>query len=132
MGVLRVRVHAVRPRKATASAFRFRGVPARIPSLLRTFKEEQFVEIEDFVPADLFELAKHEIITMFQQRGHRRELHIESTGNTPRYYSNLDRNILAEHSTVIPAVFRCTTLLGRLSEIAGQDVLPVPYQPEEF
>jgi hypothetical protein len=105
---------------------------ARVPELMAAFKSDGYVEIADFVPTDVLAQVQDELRGMFAEQGRRRELHIASTGNTPRYYSNLDRDALDEGSEVVPAVFRCRTLFARLSEIAGQDVVPVPYRPEEY
>jgi hypothetical protein len=105
---------------------------ARVPELAASFQAEQFVEIDDFVPQDLFEQARRELLELYTHSAHRRDLVIPSTANTPRRYNNLDRNTLAKGSSVVPAVFNCPTLLARLTEIAGTDVIPVPWAPEEF
>jgi hypothetical protein len=104
----------------------------RVPELAARYASDQFVEIEDFIPRDVFDLARNELLHLYEGASHRRDLVIPSTGNTPRRYSNVDRDTLAEASTVVPAIFQCTTLLARLSEITGTDVLPVPWAPEEY
>src|SRR3954452_22697732 len=86
----------------------------RVAELAARFEREHFVEIESFVPDDLFDLARRELLDLHEHSAHRRDLVIPSTANTPRRYSNLDRDTLAGGSTVIPAVFRSTTLLARL------------------
>lgn len=103
-----------------------------VPALAERFKEDDYVELESFLPPALAHRAEQELADLYDTRSRRRDILVPSTGNTPRNFSNLDRDVLLAGSSVIPAVFDCPALLKRLSEIAGQEVLPVPYVPEEY
>jgi hypothetical protein len=105
---------------------------AMIPELRRAYQEHDYAEITSFMPGDVWRTALYELEELFETQARRRDLIIKQSGNTPRKYSNLDRDSLAEGSNVIPAVFRAPGLYTLLGDIVGEKVLPVPYLPEEY
>lgn len=111
----------------SATAFR-----ARVPALVSAFQTHGYVALGDFAPPSLHGTVLRDIKDLFESAGQRRDVHIASTGHTPRFYTHLDRDTIARENSVIPAIFRSPSLLELLREIAGQDVLPAPYLPEEF
>jgi hypothetical protein len=105
---------------------------SRIAGLQRMYQEHDYAEISPFMPTEVWRTALHELEELFESQARRRDLIIKQSGNTPRKYSNLDRDTLANGSSVVPAVFRSPALYSLLEEIVGEKVLPVPYLPEEF
>jgi hypothetical protein len=65
-------------------------------------------------------------------RGVRRDLRLAVTGGSRRRYRLATRDLLAAHSPVFARTYRSPELLARVAAAAGEPVVPVPYQPEEF
>lgn len=107
-------------------------VRAGLPSWQASYRESDFVELAPFMPRDIWETALRELEDIFDKQAKRRDLIIKQSGNTPRKYSNIDRDALAQGSTVVPEIFRSPALYRLLEDIVGEKVLPVPYLPEEF
>ena len=103
-----------------------------LPQLRARYAAEDFVEIGSFMPEHVFQTALSELEALFASQANRRDLIIKQSGNTPRKYSNLDRDALTANSSVIPAIFRSSALYELLEDIVGERVLPVPYKPEEY
>ncbi|MFE5039283.1 hypothetical protein [Streptomyces sp. NPDC056683] len=103
-----------------------------VPTLTKEWQENDFVEISDFLPEDLLLRTREELERLYGARSLRRDILVPSTGNTPRFFSNIDRDTLLASTSVIPTVFNSPALRARLSEITGLEVVPVPYVPEEF
>lgn len=104
----------------------------QIAGLQRNYELHDFAEITHFMPEPLFSRALDELNTLFETMGKRRDLVVKQSGNTPRKYTNLDRDTLASGSSVIPLIFRSQSVYDYLSEITRKEMLPVPYVPEEF
>jgi hypothetical protein len=96
------------------------------------YEAEDYVELPTFAPEGLQTQALAELEALFAAQACRRDLLMAATGNTPRRYSNLDRDTLAGGSTIIPAVYLNPGLIELLQDITGEDVNAVPYVPEEF
>jgi len=105
---------------------------AILPGLRRSYSETDFVEIPAFLPDVLFDMARVELEEVFDRNARRRDLTIAQSGNTPRKYSNVDREALIAGSRLVPAVFRSPALYSFLEQIVGEHVHPIPYLPEEF
>jgi hypothetical protein len=108
------------------------SIRAQLPDLRQSYLEHDFAEIENFMPDELHQRALAELENLFATQARRRDLIIEQSGNTPRKYSNLDREALEAGSSVVPAVFRAPGLHEYLESIVDEKIHPVPYKPEEF
>lgn len=118
-----------------ANGTRVTAVPllcADFPALRRTFAERDAVllgaALEPRLHAALADAARRTL----DRAGVRRDLAIASTGGTRRRYRIASRDALALHGPGIAAAYRSSELLALVSEIAGEPVVPVPYEPEEF
>ncbi|MGH3165135.1 MAG: HalD/BesD family halogenase [Trebonia sp.] len=107
-------------------------IQGQIPELQRSYKESDFAEIPGFMPRDVQDAARSELDELFRTAAKRRDLIIQQSGNTPRKYDNLDRDVLNKHSEVIPFVFRSPALYEFVENVVGEAVYPIPYIPEEF
>lgn len=110
----------------------FAGFAAELPDLRDRYKSENYLELDPFVPADLQTAALTELEELFAENARRRDLIVAQSGNTPRRYSNIDRDSINERGTVIPAIYRAPALYTLLEDLVGEPVLPVPYLPEEY
>jgi len=82
------------------------------------------------------DIAKHamadEVLQLLEHQGVRRDLRFKETGNTPRKMRNIRRDEIARLSRVVPALYNSEVIRQPLSVVAGDDVLPCPYEPEQF
>jgi hypothetical protein len=108
------------------------GISALVPAMRQSYLTDDYAEIDQFMPDHVFDLALRELTAVFARDAHRRDLIIRQSGNTPRRYSNVDRDSLSASCTVVPEVFRSPALYRLLTEIVGEKVLPIPYLPEEY
>lgn len=69
---------------------------------------------------------------LLKTKARRRDLTIKESGNTPRAYASVGRDEIARGSKIIPAIFHNEALRDFLSQIVGETLEKVPYQPEEF
>ncbi|GIJ79305.1 hypothetical protein [Micromonospora phaseoli] len=91
-----------------------------------------FAKLSFIVPEELKAAVAKEVLELVGGAGVRRDLRFAATGNTLRRMRNVRRDEVVRHSTVIPAVYSSETLLALLSEVAGEAVLPCPYEPEQY
>jgi hypothetical protein len=110
---------------------RSRRMQDLIPDLRAAYTDSDFAEITSFMPLGIWETALAELESLFLNRSRRRDLVVAQSGNTPRKYTNLDRDVLLA-SEVVPAVFQSKALYEYLEAIVGETVYPIPYVPEEF
>ena len=100
--------------------------------LAREFEQNHVVPITDLLPKELKDDFHEEAAKLLEGDAKRRDLTIESTGGTPRHYQSVGRDVIIEQGTIIPAVFTSPEVRSFLSEIAGETLFPVPYEPEEY
>ncbi|SCL18089.1 HalD/BesD family halogenase [Micromonospora inyonensis] len=110
----------------------FAGFAGQLSDLRDRYKTEHYIEIDPFVPEDLQAAAHTELEALFAANARRRDLIVAQSGNTPRRYSNIDRDAIHQDGGIIPAIYRAPALYELLESIVGERVLPVPYTPEEY
>ena len=62
----------------------------------------------------------------------RRDLLIESTGNTPRYLSNVTRDDIESYGKYIPIAYKSKYLLSLIRNIVKEDVIPTPWKWDNY
>jgi hypothetical protein len=82
------------------------------------------------------DIAKHavsdEVLQLLEHQGVRRDIRFKETGNTLRKMRNVRRDQIARLGRVVPALYDSEGIRQLLSVVAGDDVLPCPYEPEQF
>ena len=117
----------------TAIADHLSSQPQQFKAMLaEQFAKSDVVAIRDLLPQRLKDAFHEEATRLLDTDARRRDLNIESTGGTPRHYQSVGRDVIKEHGMVIPAVFASPEIRAFLSEIAGEELHPVPYEPEEY
>ncbi|GIJ27291.1 hypothetical protein Vqi01_24530 [Micromonospora qiuiae] len=91
-----------------------------------------FARLSFIVPEQLKAVVAKEVLNLVGGAGVRRDLRFAATGNTPRRMRNVRRDEVAQGSSVIPAVYESELLRELLTEVAGEPVLPCPYEPEQY
>jgi len=96
------------------------------------YAEAGYVEIDRFAPPEIQAAVDREVRELVQSAAVRRDLVVPSTGNTPRRYSNVNRDEILRAGRLIPAVYWSASVRSLLCAITGQYLTPVPYAPEEY
>lgn len=91
----------------------------------RTFVGEKYVRFPSFFRPHGFALLRQEAERL-RRLALRRDLKMEGSGGTPRHMSTLGGHVVAEYSSLVPALYNDPDLLTFLSGVAGEPVLVVP------
>lgn len=105
---------------------------AKIDRWALDFSENQVAILDEILPHEFQKSLIEEARFLLENEAERRELIVKESGGTPRSYKSVGRDSIAEHGSYIPAVFYSNKFRAFLSKIAGQEVHPVPYDPEAF
>ncbi|MEH2229903.1 MAG: hypothetical protein V7K71_09685 [Nostoc sp.] len=85
-----------------------------------------YVKLPLFFNDDSFVILKAEVLRIFEQHSRRRDFNMKHEQNTPRHLSTVSGVVVAEHSQLIPALYRDSQLIEFLCGIAGTPVHLVP------
>ncbi|MEH2206186.1 MAG: hypothetical protein V7K53_19255 [Nostoc sp.] len=85
-----------------------------------------YVKLPLFFNDDSFAILKAEVLRIFEQHSRRRDFNMKHEQNTPRHLSTVSGVVVAEHSQLIPALYRDSQLIEFLCGIAGTPVHLVP------
>ncbi|MDA0642170.1 HalD/BesD family halogenase [Nonomuraea ferruginea] len=111
---------------------RHAGLSGEVAAARREFAERGFAMVSFLAPASVKQAVADDVLSLIEESGVRRDLRFKETGGTPRRMRNVTRSEIAEHSALIPAVYRSEALVGLLAEIVGEPVLACPYEPEQY
>ena len=103
-----------------------------VDMLAAEFSETHVVSISSLLPDNLKAAFHEEAEHLLESDAKRRDLTIESTGGTPRHYHSVGRDAIKEQGQIIPALFTSPEVRSFLSKVAGEELFPVPYEPEEY
>lgn len=107
--------------------------PNQLKNILTSeFRDSDLTILEELLPVDLKDSLHREANELLEASARRRDLVLEATGGTPRAYASVDRDTIYEDGNVIKSVFESEAVRQYLSEIAGEPLHKVPYQPEEY
>lgn len=107
--------------------------PNQLKKLLsQEFRDSNIAVIEELLPLDLREALHREANELLEASARRRDMLLEVTGGTPRAYASVDRDTIFKGGNIIRTIFESETVRQYLSEIAGEPLHKVPYQPEEY
>jgi hypothetical protein len=123
----------VRRTMLAVSSLLFESIPAeRIAELRSAFRRDDYVEIPEIVPRPVAEQVAEELAALLDRFARRYDVTVSVTGNSPRRYAAIGRDTIAEHGTLIARIYRSDRLLHVIGQIAGEEIVRVPYVPEEF
>jgi hypothetical protein len=103
-----------------------------IAELRERFGRDGFVDLTAAIPGDVRERIGREVTAALDAHAERRDVCIAATGATPRKYRVVGRDTLAATCPASASFYRSEPLLALLSGVAGEAVVPVPYEPEEL
>ena len=96
------------------------------------YQETDMVVFENFGSKKLFDCIHREASHLLHVEGERRDLNMKQTGDTPRKYISVGRDIIHRHNGLIPKLFESSELRNLFSQITNSDVHPVDYTPEQY
>lgn len=103
-----------------------------IAELRARFARDGFADLTATIPGDVRERIGGEVTAALDAHAERRDVCIGATGSSPRKYRIVGRDTLAVTCPASASFYRSAPLLALLSEVAGEAVVPVPYEPEEL
>ncbi|MEU1332933.1 ArpA protein [Streptomyces sp. NPDC005865] len=98
----------------------------------RDFLQRGFTTLPFLAPDEVKSAVADESESLVETHGVRRGMSFKETGHTPRQMRNVRHREISEHGTVIPEVYAAPDLLAALTRVAGEPVLPCPYEPERY
>lgn len=104
----------------------------RVFSLRNEFSRNGFIKLRDIVDDALRQQVTCEVKGLIDRQIERRDLHLATTNNTPRYMSVVRSEFIAENSKLIGALSKCEILLDTLSLIAGTRIVASVSKDEEY
>lgn len=97
-----------------------------------SFQRDGYLKITNLIDNRVKAIVMQEVIFLIEKYAKRRDVLIESTGNTPRYLSNVPKETIAKHGKVIPAVYRSNYIMRLIEKIVKEDIIPVPWHWDEY
>lgn len=96
------------------------------------FYETGFSLVSYILPDSVKEKLAGEIRLLLHESSRRRDLTFRETSNTPRYMWNVAAEDIRRHNGVAVSVYESAAFRGALGKVAGEPVLPCPYEPEHY
>ncbi|MBX7146321.1 MAG: hypothetical protein K1X44_03320 [Alphaproteobacteria bacterium] len=108
------------------------SVPETTYHYYNNFKKYGVVSIRSFIPQNIYDQIAQECMDSLKNYSIRRDLTENETGDSPRHMFNVRRNDILKNSPTIDTIYQNHLFLNLLSKIAGEQVIPCPYLPEQF
>jgi len=96
------------------------------------FERDGYLKITDLVDSRITQAVQDEVTWLLENHSKRRDMHMESTGNTPRYLSNVTQEDIEKFGQAIPQIYHSPQLMGLIEKIVGEAVIPVPWKWDKF
>lgn len=96
------------------------------------FHRDGFIKLREVVTDEVRSAVRQEVLRLLDLHAERRDLLLETTGNTPRFMSVVRSEFVAKNSDFINSLYRSEPLISLLSAIAGEPLFPCPSEDEEF
>ena len=110
----------------------FAGIHAKLEGWSGEFSKLGFVRMDDFIPEMLRYVLELEVLHCLREVAKRRDIQVSSTGNSPRKYMSCSRDDIFSIARILPAFYEDPALYKALERIAGEDVIKIPFEPEEI
>ncbi|MDQ1020043.1 HalD/BesD family halogenase [Streptomyces afghaniensis] len=105
---------------------------AALRELSQSFRRNGYVKLSNFVSKDLFQTITKECHRLLDLHQQRIDIHLKETSNSPRFMSTVSQKAIETDSELVRAVYNSEAMMGTLSRIAGQPVLPCPWDEEKY
>jgi len=74
-------------------------------SLTQTFRREGFINIPQVMPQEFREAMREEALRLLADHAERRDLRLETTGNTPRKMRVVHSEFIADNSELVRGIY---------------------------
>merc|ERR1711907_842877 len=98
----------------------------------QAFIRDGYLKVTGLLPDSLKRRVESEAFQLLHAHAKRRDLRIPVTGNTPRFMSNVRQQDIAAFGSVIPAIYHSDALIQWLGSMAGEQIIPNPWEYEKF
>lgn len=88
-------------------------------------------KVNEFIPEALTRQLRDEVFTLVDQHAVRRDMLIETTGNSPRYMRTVPQRFIESEGLVVPTIYGSDAVKGYLGAIA-RDTLKPCIKDEEY
>jgi hypothetical protein len=96
------------------------------------FARDGYLKLTNLIDDRVKTVVMQEVRELLSKHAKRRDMLIESTGNTPRHLSNVPKEVIAKHGVAIPTVYRSNYIVRLIEKIVREDIIPVPWHWDEF
>jgi hypothetical protein len=100
--------------------------------LSQHFRREGYVKIPNVVSPEVKQLVDDEVRRLLDLHARRIDIRLKETGNTPRKMSTVSQQAIARDSQLIPELYNSPAMMGFLSRLAREPVVPCPWDEEQF
>lgn len=96
------------------------------------FARDGYLKINHLVHPSIVEKIAEDVNFLVSNFAKRRDLLIESTGNSPRYLSNVPRDMIEEKGCFIPDAYKSNYLSSLIQAVVGEEVIPTPWRWDNY
>jgi hypothetical protein len=96
------------------------------------FARDGYLKINHLIDADLKSLISKDVNDLLKNFSKRRDFLIKSTGNTPRYLSNVTQEAIEKNGQVVPVVYQSRYLMRLIEHIVDEEVIPTPWKWDNY
>ncbi|MFI0772719.1 ArpA protein [Streptomyces sp. NPDC021218] len=98
----------------------------------QSFRRDGYVKVRNLVPPEVFDAASSEVYRLIDLHAKRIDLKMKETSDSPRYMSTVSAQAIMDDGEIIPAIYDSPSLRSLLSRLAGESVLPCPWDGERY
>jgi L-lysine 4-chlorinase len=96
------------------------------------FARDGFIKVRNIVSDEIRDAVRDEVLRLLGDHAERRDLYLETTGNTPRFMSVVKSEIITAESELIDAIYNSECLLDVLAGLTGEKLYACPSKDEEL
>ncbi|MGE8060431.1 HalD/BesD family halogenase [Pseudomonas sp. NPDC089547] len=96
------------------------------------FERDGYLKINDLVDPLIKQAIAEDVRYLLANHAKRRDFLIESTGNTPRYLSNVPQECIETEGKYIPLAYNSRYLAKLIEGIVGEAVIPTPWKWDNY
>ncbi|MFG0325275.1 ArpA protein [Pseudomonas sp. zjy_15] len=96
------------------------------------FARDGYLKINHLIDSEVRDRISEDVKYLLVNFAKRRDFLIESTGNTPRYLSNVPQEIIEAHGRYISLAYKSRYLMSLISHIVKEDIIPTPWKWDNF
>ncbi|MBK5004978.1 hypothetical protein IAE38_001582 [Pseudomonas sp. S32] len=96
------------------------------------FARDGYLKINHLIDPSVRQEISTDVKYLLENYAKRRDFLIESTGNTPRYLSNVPQESIEVHGRYIPQAYKSRYLMSLISHIVKEEIIPTPWKWDNF